>query len=259
MPPEGRSPAGPGDPEEGSGLSPLPVCDFHVHTIHSDGDLGPAELARRAFVKGYELLGISDHVDQSNIEAAIEAALKASRSLSGAIGPVILAGAELTHVPPRQIADMVKSARRLGADYVVVHGESAVEPVAPDTNLAAIEARADILAHPGVIAPEVAKLAAQKGTALEITSRRGHCLGNGLVAALAREFGASLILSSDAHSPSDLLTPELQMATALGAGLSYLEYAALMARVRAWGLGLAKSASLALSGEAPLGPERERA
>jgi histidinol phosphatase-like PHP family hydrolase len=252
-----RSPAGRGDPEEGGGFSPLPVCDFHVHTIHSDGELGPAELSRRAFVKGYELLGFSDHVDQSNLEAALAAALKASRSLSGAIGPVILAGAELTHVPPRQIADLVKGARQLGADYVVVHGESAVEPVAPDTNLAAVEARADILAHPGIIAASLASLAARKGTALEITSRRGHCLGNGLVAVLAREAGASLILSSDAHSPSDLLTPELQMATALGAGLSYSEYAALMARARAWGLGLAKSAGL-LGGQGPAGPEGER-
>jgi putative ABC transport system permease protein len=33
-----------GDPLSGA----LPVADFHVHTIHSDGQLAPAELARRA-------------------------------------------------------------------------------------------------------------------------------------------------------------------------------------------------------------------
>jgi predicted metal-dependent phosphoesterase TrpH len=29
------------------------VIDLHSHTYHSDGQLGPAELARRALVKGY--------------------------------------------------------------------------------------------------------------------------------------------------------------------------------------------------------------
>ena len=228
--------------------APYPVCDFHLHTIHSDGELGPAELARRAFVKGYEVLGISDHVDQSSVEAALKAALLASRALSGAIGLVLLAGVELTHVPPAQISSMAKAARELGADYVIVHGESPVEPVAPDTNLAAIEAKVDILAHPGVITAETAKLAAKNKVRLEVTSRRGHCLGNGLVASLARKFGAPLIISSDTHSPSDLLTPELQMSVALGAGLSHEEYASIMRAASSWASLMAKAASLPETG-----------
>ena len=116
--------------------------------------------------------------------------------------------------------------------------------MAPDTNLAAIEAGVDILAHPGVISSEAARLAALRGVRLEVTSRRGHCLGNGLVASLARQYGAPLILSSDAHSPSDLLTPELQMMVALVAGLSYGEYLSLMRSAESWGLSLARKASL---------------
>jgi len=49
---------------------------------------------------------------------------------------------------------MVRKARRLGAELVVVHGETLVEPVPPGTNRRAIEAGADILAHPGLITPE---------------------------------------------------------------------------------------------------------
>ncbi len=44
------------------------MIDLHTHSILSDGDLLPLELARRAKVKGYTLLGISDHVDVTNIE-----------------------------------------------------------------------------------------------------------------------------------------------------------------------------------------------
>lgn len=247
MPSKPRKLAALADTEEGldgSAAKPFPVADFHVHTIHSDGELGPAELARRAKVKGYKFVGLSDHVDQSNLEAALQAALTASRTLTWAMHAIILAGVELTHVPPVQIGGMVDLARKLGADYVVVHGESPVEPVAPDTNLAAIEAKVDILAHPGLITAEIAKLAAKNGTRLELTARRGHCLGNGLVASLARIHNAPLILSSDAHSPSDLLTPELQMAVALGAGLSYDEYAQVIQSAADWGDSLAQKAGI---------------
>jgi histidinol phosphatase-like PHP family hydrolase len=223
---------------------PGTVIDLHAHTIHSDGALAPAELARRAAVKGYGFLGLSDHVDQSNLRAVLAAAVAAAKALSGEIGLTLLAGVELTHVPPRQIGPMVALSRDLGADFVVVHGESPVEPVAPGTNIAAIEGGADILAHPGAIDTETARLAAQLGTRLELTVRGGHNLAHGRVAALAREFGAPLILNSDAHSPADLLTPAMQMAVALGAGLTYQEYREIVFKTSSWGAALAKAAGL---------------
>jgi histidinol phosphatase-like PHP family hydrolase len=204
------------------------VVDLHTHTIHSDGQLAPAELARRALVKGYSHLGLSDHVDQSNLETCLEAAIKAAESLSGVIGLTLLAAVELTHVPPSQIPMMISRARKLGADYVVVHGESPVEPVAPGTNLAAIEGGTDILAHPGLITPEEVALAVERGVYLELSGRKGHGFGNGLVASLARLHGARLLVNSDAHGPGDLMTPEFQRIVALGAGLSDDEYQTLM-------------------------------
>jgi histidinol phosphatase-like PHP family hydrolase len=204
------------------------VIDFHTHTIHSDGELAPAELARRAAVNGYSVLGISDHVDQSNLSQCLQAAKNASDSLSGIIGLTLLAGVELTHIPPSQIASMVAQAREQGADFVVVHGETPVEPVAPGTNLAAIEAGADILAHPGIVTPQLAKLAAASGVYLELSARGGHNLGNGLTAKLAKEYGAKLLVNSDAHAPKDLMTPAFQRIVAIGAGLDEKSFAELM-------------------------------
>lgn len=211
-------------------METFPVIDLHTHCLLSDGVLCPAELGRRVRVSGYEVLGLADHVDPGTMPGIIAVALDSARSLNGHMeGLTILPGVELTHVPPALIADQVKRARDLGASHVVVHGESIVEPVAPGTNLAAIEAGADILAHPGLLTDREAALAAEKGVYLELSSRGGHSLANGLVARLARARGAKLLVNSDGHAPGDWLTPERQRAVALGAGLSQVEYLEIMA------------------------------
>ncbi|GHV56823.1 PHP domain-containing protein [Deltaproteobacteria bacterium] len=207
-----------------------PVIDLHTHTLLSDGELVPAELARRVQAAGYGVLGLADHVDSGTLNGVLEVARASALALAGHLeGLTILPGVEITHVPPALIGDMIRRARDQGASHVVVHGESPVEPVAPGTNLAAIEAGADILAHPGLLGEREADLAAEKGVFLEISSRGGHCLGNGRVVRLARKYGAALLVNSDGHDPGDYLTPELQRTVALGAGLDEEEFAALMA------------------------------
>ena len=130
-----------------------------------------------------------------------------------------LPGAEITHAPPQTIADLVKEARQLGAKIVVVHGETLVEPVKPGTNRAAIEAGADILAHPGLISEEDLLFAKEKGVTLEITSRKGHSLSNGYVAKEAVRIGVRLCINTDSHSPSDLITKEFASKILLGSGI----------------------------------------
>lgn len=76
----------------------------------------------------------------------------------------------------------------------------------------------DILAHPGILTMEEVQIAKDNDVFLEITTRGGHSLGNGLVAELAMKTGAKLILNTDSHSPRDFLTKELREKTALGAG-----------------------------------------
>jgi histidinol phosphatase-like PHP family hydrolase len=211
-------------------MATWPVIDFHTHTLLSDGDLVPAELARRVQADGYQVLGLADHVDPGNLEMTLAAARASALALAGHFeGLRLLPGVEITHVPPPLIGGLVRRARELGASHVVVHGETPVEPVAPGTNLAAIEAGADVLAHPGLLGEREAALAAEKGVFLELSARGGHCLGNGRVARLAKKYGASLLVNSDGHDPGDYLTPARQRAVALGAGLEEEEFAALMA------------------------------
>jgi len=200
------------------------MIDLHMHTIHSDGELVPAELVSRAGCAGYKALAITDHVDRSNIEAVIDNLLKFTRSLAAAGGVQVLAGVELTHLVPADIGDMTVLARRLGAKLVICHGETIVEPVPIGTNRAAIEAGVDILAHPGLVNEAECRLAAEKGVYLEISARKGHSLTNGHVGAMACRFNVELVLNSDLHSPTEFLTEEFSRNVALGAGLDKNNY-----------------------------------
>jgi len=196
------------------------MIDLHTHTTFSDGELIPAELVRRLEVLGYEAVCISDHADSSSLDFIVPRIVKVAEDLNSFQKVKVIPGIELTHVPPSMISSLIKDAKKLGAKIVVVHGESIVEPVAPGTNRAAIEAGADILAHPGLITLEEAKLAAKKGVFLEISARKGHCLTNGHVVRIAKESGAKLVLNSDAHSPEDLMSRSFAEKIAIGAGLS---------------------------------------
>ena len=199
------------------------MIDLHTHCIFSDGELIPAELVRRAKVKGYRAIAITDHGDAANIDFIIPRIARICKPLSDAHAMEVICGIELTHVPPRHIAGLVAEARSLGARIVVVHGESIVEPVAPGTNRAALETDIDILAHPGLIDEEDVKLAAAKGICLEVTTRRGHSLTNGHVVRLARQYGASLVLDTDTHGPQDLVSKETAANIARGAGMMEAE------------------------------------
>ena len=195
------------------------MIDLHTHSIFSDGELIPSELVRRLESMGYSAVAITDHVDSSNLDFIVPRIMQVSEDLNVFQTVKVVPGVELTHVPPRQISSLVAKARDLGARLVLVHGETIVEPVARDTNLAAIEAGADVLAHPGMISEKEAKMAAERGVFLEISARKGHSFTNGHVARLAMEVGASLILNSDAHGPLDFMTRDFASRVAEGAGL----------------------------------------
>jgi histidinol phosphatase-like PHP family hydrolase len=195
------------------------MIDLHTHTLFSDGELIPAELTRRAAAAGYRALAMTDHVDLSNLDFILPRLLKVANDLGQAWGLTVLAGVELTHIPPAQIAAAAALARQLGAQIIVCHGETIVEPVAPGTNLAALAADIDILSHPGLLTAEEAALAAQRGIFLEITTRKGHSLTNGHVVRMAQAAGARLVVNNDAHAPGDLVSLEMARKIARGAGL----------------------------------------
>jgi putative hydrolase len=196
------------------------MIDLHTHSLFSDGVLVPSELVRRAVMKGYEVIAITDHADASNLDFTIPRVAAACKELSRRWKITALPGIELTHIPPETFAELTARARSLGAVIVVAHGETLVEPVHPGTNRAAIEAHVDILAHPGLITRGEAELAAKNNVYLEITSRKGHSLSNGHVAKIAGETGARLIIDTDTHEPGDLIADEQASDILLGAGLN---------------------------------------
>ncbi len=197
------------------------IHEFHTHTFFSDGVLSPMEQARRAVVNGYVTLGLTDHMGVGGVAALLDG-LRRDRDVIERHWPIqVIVGVELTHVPAEAIQEAAAHARSEGAEIVVVHGETPVEPVPEGTNRASIvSGLVDVLAHPGFLTDEDVRLAIENDIFLEITARRGHSLTNGHVARLAMQNGARMIVNSDAHEPSDLLRPAFQRLVALGAGIS---------------------------------------
>lgn len=196
------------------------MIDLHTHSIFSDGSLIPSELAQRAYAAGYEALAITDHVDHSNIDFILPRIIKICSKITENGNINVLPGIEITHVDPRDISRLADDARKLGAKIVVVHGETVVEPVPPGTNLAALKSAIDILAHPGLLTEEEARVAVERGIYLEITTRKGHSLSNGHVVQIARKFKANLVLNNDAHAPDDFVSSNMATKVARGAGLN---------------------------------------
>lgn len=195
------------------------MIELHAHTALSGGALQPAALARFAAAAGYRVLAFTDNADASNLDFVLER----GRRVVAQYGPLLpldcILGVELTQVPPALLAQTVAEARALGAELVLAHGETLFEPVERGTNLAAIEAGVDILAHPGLITEIEARLAAEKNVAIELSTHPRHGLANGRVAAMALRCGAPLVLNNDARRPEDFLPAELRRRIGLAAGL----------------------------------------
>ncbi len=196
------------------------MIDLHTHTLFSDGELIPSELARRAKDIGYRAIAFTDHADFSNMEFILNNVSKAVEGLEQYFGLYVFYGVEITHIPPELMKESIEKARKLGAQIVVVHGESPVEPVKVGTNKAAVEAKCDILAHPGLITKDDAELACQNGVVLEISARGGHSFTNGHVFQMAKSANALYMLDTDTHSPGNLITKEFAYTVLKGSGMN---------------------------------------
>ena len=194
------------------------MIDLHTHSLLSDGALLPSELIRRAEAIGYETIAITDHIDVSNYDFVIPRIVKACQKAA--------------EQHPADIPYLAEESRALGARLIVVHGETIVEPVMPGTNRKALESAIDILAHPGLITDEEVQLAKERNIVLEVTSRKGHSLTNGHVVKLAKQYGARLVLNTDAHAPEDLLSLEQAQKIAMGAGLDKTDFDGMLQNSR---------------------------
>ncbi|SHN55719.1 histidinol phosphate phosphatase domain-containing protein [Desulfovibrio litoralis] len=207
------------------------MLELLTHTTLSDGSQTPAEALRSAKIQGYQALVLSDHCDPSNLLEVIEAN-KRLKEVALHIGIDLIVGVELTHIPPPLIEQYVLTARKLGAEFVAVHGEkinlnTKTNPFNPQsslmergTNLAAILGGADLLAHPGLISEEEVKLASELGVFLDLSAFSKNGLSNGHIAKLALKYNAKLVVCANPHADLDFLTQEEYKIVAKAAGLN---------------------------------------
>jgi len=196
------------------------VYDLHTHSTLSDGEYAPVEMIRQAVANGCPAYALTDHATSADMQRIIPEIVRICALARDHWNILAIPGVELTHEPAVMIAQTAKKAREMGAWIVVVHGETIVEPVEKGTDLAAVTCPdVDILAHPGMITLEEAQIAAQNGIFLEISARKGHSLTNGHVVKTALAAGAKMLVDSDAHKDTEILTDAFASAVALGAGL----------------------------------------
>jgi putative hydrolase len=195
--------------------------DFHTHTIFSDGVLLPAALVYEAAARDHSAIVLTDHVDASNLEEVLFGLTKFVKEQGPFLPIRAFAGVELSYLAPELIGKYAQKAKKLGAKLIVVHGESPVETVPKGTNRAALKLKGlvDILAHPGFLTEEETILAKVNHIYLELSARTGHRKGNLHVARMAKQFGAKLLVDTDAHSEKDLITQKEALLIAKGAGL----------------------------------------
>ena len=195
------------------------IYDFDTHSFFSDGESSPIEMIRFAVAYGYSCIAITDHASYSNIDFLIQAVRKDCEFAEKYWDIRAIPGVELTNVPAGGIKDLAREAKELGARLIAVHGETLIEEVEEGTNLEAVKSGyVDMLAHPGLLSIEEAKLAVKNDVYIEITSRKGHCLTNGIVAKIGKQAGVDFLINSDAHSHGDLFRDRFQEEIAEGSG-----------------------------------------
>lgn len=197
------------------------LVDFHSHTTLSDGTLSPEEMVEAAELHGYDAFAITDHVHggDSNHPDLVRTLRDEVDRLQVQTTIRLFVGAELTDFEPDEIPRAAEAVRRYGAQVVVVHGECPTLDVRPGTNAAAVRSPGvDILGHPGLVTPEDAAAAARHGIHLELSARALHAYSNGHIFRQARKAGAPMVVDSDAHEESDLLSIAKVWAVIRGAG-----------------------------------------
>lgn len=191
------------------------MTDFHI-IFSPEAGLESSSILHYASLAGLRCVAVVLVSDGSDFDRVASLAAQIRRCSLYA-GVEAFAGVELRHVPPALLPDAVKEARTAGGRLVLVHGETICDQVEQGTNFAAIEAGADILAHPGLIDAESAAFAAEKGVALEFTSCPRHAFTNAHTAAMARRFGCLLVRGSCARRPEEISTRSFWLSVVRGA------------------------------------------
>jgi DNA polymerase (family X) len=199
--------------------------DLHMHTTASDGRADAATMARAAQAAGLQYVAFTDHSRALSMANGLDetralahaAAIRALNGRDDLGGLTVLAGIECDILPDGRmdLADDCLAA----LDLVIASAHSALqqdEAAMTDRLLRAIECPwVDVIAHPTgrlilkrdparAVMDRVFAAAAAAGVALEINGQPHRRDLDDVLARRARELGARLVVSSDAHSPAAL-------------------------------------------------------
>jgi DNA polymerase (family 10) len=216
--------------------------DLHTHTTHSDGLAGIAEMASAARALGYEYIAITDHSrSMAMVHGLDEVRVKEQAALIRRLdteieGVRILSGLEVDirsdgslDLPDGALAEL---------DVVVASIHSGFRQSGPEITArlvgAAKHEHVDIIGHPTgrlinqrepypLDADALLEAAARAGTALEINASVERLDLPDTLARRARDFGARLAVSTDAHDQARLAEMVFGVKVARRAGLTAVD------------------------------------
>lgn len=94
-------------------------CDFHMHTVFSDGDVWPTVRVQEAWLGGLDVMAITDHIEyqphSQDMDADHNRPYEIAKPLADQLGIVLVRGAEITRkMPPGHLnAIFIKNANLL--------------------------------------------------------------------------------------------------------------------------------------------------
>ncbi len=94
-------------------------CDFHIHTVFSDGDVWPTVRVQEAWAEGLDVIAITDHIEYRphsvDMEADLNRPYEVAKPLADQMGIILVRGAEITrNMPPGHLtAIFIKNANLL--------------------------------------------------------------------------------------------------------------------------------------------------
>lgn len=192
--------------------------DLQMHTRWSDGADSLEEMARAAKALGYEYIAITDHsqslkfVGGVTVDELREHA-KIAKKVSDQIGITVLMGSECDILPDGRLDYPDEVLRTLDVVVCSVHTRLRMEEEEMTTRIVkALEnPHVDILGHPTgrllgqreaypVDIERIIEAARRTGVALEINASPQRLDLNEVQAKMAKERGAKLVVSTDAHN-----------------------------------------------------------
>ena len=197
--------------------------DLHVHTTGSDGTASVAEMAAAARARGYAYMAITDHsprmamvhgLDPRRLGRQIDEIERLNAKLSGF---TVLASIEVDILEDGSLDLPDEALRRLDLVVGAVHSRFNL-PQAKQTErlLRAMDNRLlSIVAHPtgrminerpayDIDVERVLRGAAERGCALEVNAQPDRLDLADTHCRLAKEVGAKVAISTDAHAPAQL-------------------------------------------------------